>query len=180
MGNIIEKLDSYEIMTNLLPGTFFGIALRLLCGFELPMVNIGEEIAVYYFMGFIINRLGSLIVKPLLLKCNFINEVDYNEYVKAEEVNEKVKILSETCNYFRSILTAGLSLLIIKIFSYFGGNTNWFFVNWKFCFLLGCTTLFLFSYKKQMRFVYRRVTILNEANRKQGEQMKEMQNCKNV
>ncbi|CCZ60026.1 hypothetical protein [Hungatella hathewayi] len=162
MGNFVEKLDSYEIMINLLPGAFFGMALRFLCGLELPVANIGEEIVVYYFMGFIINRLGSLIIKPLLLKCNFIREVDYNEYVKAEKINEKVRTLAEICNYYRSILTASLILLIIKVFSNFKGNAGCLLTNWKFCFLLGCITLFLFSYKKQMKFVCRRVEVLNE------------------
>lgn len=176
MGNIIEKLDSYEIMTNLLPGAFFGMALRLLCGLELPVDNIGEEIVVYYFMGFIINRLGSLIIKPLLLKCNFIKEVDYNEYVKAEKINEKVRTLTEICNYYRSILTANLILLFIKIFSCFKENTGWFLGNWEFCFLLGCATLFLFSYKKQMRFVCKRVGAIDEAKGEQDKRMKSSRN----
>lgn len=169
MGSIIEKLDSYEIMTNLLPGAFFGMTLRLFCEVKLPVVNIGEEVATYYFMGFIINRLGSLIVNPLLLKFNFIKEVTYEEYVKAEKKNEKVRTLAEICNYYRSILTASLCLLIIKIINGFNENTSWLLVNWKFCFLLGCTTLFLFSYMKQIRFVCRRVEALSDAKRVQDE-----------
>ena len=57
MNNFIEKLGSYQIITNLLPGVFFGMALRLLLGITVPMENMGEEIMVYYFMGLIINSL---------------------------------------------------------------------------------------------------------------------------
>ena len=69
MNNFIEKLGSYQIITNLLPGVFFGMALRLLLGITVPMGNMGEEIMVYYFMGLIINRISSLIVKPILKRC---------------------------------------------------------------------------------------------------------------
>ena len=58
MSNFVEKLGSYQIMTNLLPGIFFGIVLKLLLGITLPIQNIGEEIMVYYFMGLIINRIS--------------------------------------------------------------------------------------------------------------------------
>ena len=71
MNNFIEKLGTYQIMTNLLPGVFFGTSLKLLLGITLPIENIGEEIIVYYFMGFVINRISSLIVKPILKKCKF-------------------------------------------------------------------------------------------------------------
>ena len=50
MNNVIEKLGSYQIMTNLLPGAFFGMALRFFFELSLPTENIGEEILVYYFI----------------------------------------------------------------------------------------------------------------------------------
>lgn len=36
MNGFIKKLGSYQIMTNLLPGIFFGIGLKLLLGMTLP------------------------------------------------------------------------------------------------------------------------------------------------
>ena len=74
MGKFIEKLDSYELMTSLLPGTFFCISLRIFCGLEFPTENMVEEIVIYYFVGLIINRVGSIIVKPCLLKVNVIKD----------------------------------------------------------------------------------------------------------
>ena len=98
MNNFIEKLGSYQIITNLLPGVFFGMALRLLLGIVVPMENIGEEIMVYYFMGLIINRISSLVVKPILKKCRFIQEVPYSDYAKAAKVDSKIDVLSEANN----------------------------------------------------------------------------------
>ena len=72
MSSIIEKLDSYQIMTNLLPGAFFCIAVDLILGMAIPFQDVVEEIVIYYFIGLILNRIGSLVVKPVLKKCKFI------------------------------------------------------------------------------------------------------------
>ena len=79
MNDFIKKLGSYQIMTNLLPGVFFGIGLKLLLGITLPIQNTGEVIIVYYFMGLIINRISSLVVKPVLNKCLFLKEASYSD-----------------------------------------------------------------------------------------------------
>lgn len=115
MSDFIEKLGSYQIMTNLLPGVFFGTGLKLLLGITLPIQNTGEEIIVYYFMGLIINRISSLIVKPILNKCIFIKEASYSDYFKAAKIDPKIDVLSETNNHFRAILTSSLLLLITAI-----------------------------------------------------------------
>ena len=48
MSSIIEKLDSYQIMTNLLPGAFFGIALDLIFGMAIPFQGVVEEIDLLF------------------------------------------------------------------------------------------------------------------------------------
>ena len=82
MSNIIEKLGAYQILTNLLPGIFFSLCLELLFGMSLPTENIVEDIVVYYFMGFIISRIGSLIIEPFLKKINFIKFKEVNKWKK--------------------------------------------------------------------------------------------------
>ena len=148
MGKFIEKLDSYELMTSLLPGAFFYISLKIFCGIEFPIENVVEEIVVYYFLGLIINRIGSIIVKPFLLKINVIKEISYDEYVSAEKKDCKIKVLMETCNYYRSMLTGCLLLLIMKCVFWCPLDTSWFQENWKGIILLGLITLFLAAYRK--------------------------------
>lgn len=162
MGKFIEKLDSYELMTSLLPGTFFCISLRIFCGLEFPIENMVEEIVICYFVGLIINRVGSIIVKPCLLKVNVIKEVIYDEYVKAEKKDSKIKVLMETSNYYRSMLTSCLFLLIVKFVICHSINIGWFQKNWKDLLLLGIIVLFLLTYRKQMKFVCNRIKINNQ------------------
>lgn len=105
MGKIIEKLDPYELMTSFLPGAFFCLMLKAFYGLEFFNNASGiEEVVVYYFAGLIVNRIGSVIVKPSLLKMKFIKESVYNEYVEAEKKDPKIKTLVEICNYYRNLL----------------------------------------------------------------------------
>lgn len=162
MSNFIEKMGSYQIMTNLLPGVFCGMALKLLLGIAMPMENIGEEIIVYYFMGFIINRISSLIVKPVLKKCKFIHEVSYPDYSRAMKIDSKIDILSETNNYFRALLTSSLLLIVIQMIRKSIWKIEWISSNWKWISMISLVILFLFAYKKQIKFICKRVEIANE------------------
>ena len=162
MSNFVEKLGSYQIMTNLLPGIFFGIVLKLLLGITLPIQNIGEEIMVYYFMGIIINRISSLIVKPILKRYKFVHEVPYSDYAKAAKIDSKIDVLSEANNYFRALLTSSLLLIVIQAIRLSIWKIEWISSNWKWISMIFLSILFLFSYKKQTKFICKRVKIVNE------------------
>ena len=129
MNDFIKKLGSYQIMTNLLPGVFFGIGLKLLLGITLPIQNTGEVIIVYYFMGLIINRISSLVVKPVLNKCLFLKEASYSDYVRAAKIDPKIDVLSETNTNFRALLTSSLLLIIMKIWKVQTCNIKWISLN---------------------------------------------------
>ena len=161
MSSIIEKLDSYEIMTNLLPGAFFGITLKFFLKLGIPVQNIGEEIVIYYFMGLIINRIGSVIIKPVLLKWHFIRELPYNEYVKATQKDCKIAISSETNNSFSTLLTCTIILPIVKTLPLMIAKIEWLNANWKWCVIIFFIIVFLFAYRKQTNFVCQRVKMVN-------------------
>jgi hypothetical protein len=68
---------------------------------------------LYYFVGLIINRVGSLVIESLALKYKFVIYKPYSEYIKASEKDSKLDILSETNNMFRSF--AGLFLVLLFV-----------------------------------------------------------------
>lgn len=161
MSNVIEKLGSYQIITNLLPGTFFGIALELILGIGITSLSITEKIVIYYFIGLILNRIGSLVVNPILKKCKVIVEVPYQEYVKAVKKDSKIDILSETNNYFRTLLAGTILLLIIYICMNSGIIWKWLVSNWRWSLLVCLIIMFVFAYRKQTDYVRRRVEAVN-------------------
>lgn len=161
MSGILEKLDSYQILINLFPGAFFGLALKFFLGLTLPTQNVGEDIVVYYFMGLIINRIGSLFVEPILKKFRFIQYAPYPDFVKAAKADSKIDTLSEMNNYTRSLLTCVLLLPVMRILQALSSKWTWFSLNWKWGAIALLVVLFLFAYRKQTDYVRKRVEAVN-------------------
>ena len=97
------------------------------------------------------------IVKPILKRCRFIHEVPYSDYAKAAKVDSKIDVLSEANNYFRALLTSCLLLIVIAILQISVCNIKWFSLNWKWLSLIFLSLLFLFAYKKQTKFICKRI-----------------------
>lgn len=161
MSSILEKLGSYQILTNLLPGAFFGLSLKFFFQLGLQTENISEDIVVYYFMGLIINRIGSLAIEPILKKLRFIKYVPYPEFAKAVKADSKIDTLSEMNNYIRSLLTCVLLLPLVWVLHILSLEWTWLSMNWEWCAIVFLIILFLFAYKKQTNFVCKRVNAVN-------------------
>lgn len=164
MESLLKKLDEYDIMVNLLPGSFFGLLIEFLLHIEIPEKNIFEKAIIYYFVGLIINRIGSIMVRPILKRIKFIEETPYSEYIKAEKCDEKVRILSNVNNYFRTLFTSCLLLPVIWILHKLILHWSWFSLNWKGCLIVFLIILFSMAYRKQTDYVRLRVEDVNNQN----------------
>ena len=51
MESLLERLSSYNILNNLIPGAFFVFFGKLLNVISLPLDGVVERIFVYYFCG---------------------------------------------------------------------------------------------------------------------------------
>lgn len=157
MNSIVEKLGSYQILTNLFPGTFLGLGLRFFFNLEFPTKNIGEDLIVYYFMGLIISRIGSLVIEPLLKKFCFLKFAPYCDFVAASKIDAKIDALSEINNYICSLLTCSFLFPVIGGLQRLVQICSFFSFAWKWGLLVFILTIFLFSYKKQTNYVRKRV-----------------------
>jgi len=168
MNGILEKIGSYQILTNLLPGAFFGLTLKLFFRLGLKTDNISEDVLAYYFVGIIINRIGSIAVEPILKKLCFIKYVPYPEFARAVKADSKIDTLSEMNNYIRSLLTSVLLLPLIWALHILSLKWTWLSMNWTWCFIVFLILLFLFSYKKQTNYVCKRVNVVSDGKPKDG------------
>ena len=158
---LLEKLSSYQILNYLIPGSVFCVLLKHLVGYDIIHFSMVENVIICYFVGMVNSRLGSLILYPILKKTKFIKEADYPDFVVAEKKDSKVTILSDINNVFRSFANVMLLLLcalciknIDCISNFLIGNINWIAI-------ISLFILFLFSIRKQTKFVRNRV----EANK---------------
>ena len=158
---LLEKLSSYQILNYLIPGSVFCVLLKHLVGYDVVQFSMVENVIICYFVGMVNSRLGSLILYPILKKTKFIKEAEYPDFVAAEKKDSKVTILSDINNVFRSFANVMLLLLcalciknIDCISNFVIGNINWIAI-------ISLFILFLFSVRKQTKFVRNRV----EANK---------------
>lgn len=163
MKELLEKLSSYHIFNYLFPGVIFTIILSKVTSFDFVQKDIIVGAFLYYFIGLIISRVGSLVIEPFLKKISFLNFVEYNRFVKACKADNKIEILSEINNMYRTICSVILLIIFAIIYEKISA---YFSISSKTSALIVLTILlimFLLAYRKQTSYVRKRVTA-NEEN----------------
>lgn len=160
MEKFIEKLSTYNILNNILPGVVFSYLCNRMLGIQLVDNSIVENLFIFYFIGMVISRIGSIIVEPVCKKCKIVQYAQYKDYVNASKKDEKILVLLETNNTYRTMVALGILLLLFKLFLWLKEILCWFSVasNWI---IIGCLILlFGFSYRKQTKYVRDRVEVV--------------------
>lgn len=161
MEYFFNKLENYNILNYILPAVVFDIECKYYINIELvPTDNIFISIFIYYFLGLVISRIGSLIIKPLLWKLKILNKKDSSkcaDFYKAEEDDAKIQILFTDYNMYRNFI-ATFFLLLASKFAY--AVKTWLNINST----IICTILFILlivlfviSYKKQLGYIHSRI-----------------------
>lgn len=157
MNGLVEKLDSFQILTNLLPGLFFRYALRLILGIDIPMDGIVEEMVLCYFIGLMIGRIGSVIIEPIVRKFKLVKYAPYGDFVAIEKEDHKLSVLSTMNIFYRSLLAATLLLLVMYGFIHLERIRRIVILIWQpFVIILLCM-IFFGSYKKQTNTIRKRI-----------------------
>jgi hypothetical protein len=157
MKEIIEKLSSYNIFNYLLPGIVFSILASKYTSTNLIFDNLIIGAFLYYFIGLIISSVGSTIIEPLLKWMKFIKFADYKDFVNASKTDNKLEVLSEANNMYRTFISMFSILFLIigfqKLSEYF------IFLKDKqdLIVLIVLFLLFLLSYRKQTNYITKRI-----------------------
>lgn len=163
MKEIFTKLSSYNIFNYLFPGVIYSIIVAKITKYNLIIDNIFIAFFVYYFIGLIISRIGSLIIEPFLKKISFVVFANYRDFVIASKEDNKIEILSEINNMYRTIISLSFSLIITlafndlfeKYISQFECIHSVYYIG-----LIILMILFMFSYKKQTDYIRKRVSAI--------------------
>lgn len=162
MEKLIEKLDSYNILNNLLPGIVLEYLFENMLNVKLVDGSIVENLFVFYFLGMVVSRIGSVVVEPLCKKIKWVKYASYGEYLKASKKDVKIDLLSEINNTYRTILTVCLILLLAKGFLFIVSKIGISRYCMQFIVIIGLIMLFAVAYKKQTNYVANRVKKVNE------------------
>lgn len=160
MNGFLEKLSSYNLFNNLFPGVIFVVLARLTTKYDLVQDDLLVGVFLYYFVGMIIGRLGSLIVEPFLRWCSFMPGTNYPRFIRASSKEPRLEVLSEVNNTYRTVVAMFLALLVLFLIQFLETSFT-ILVAYRgvaAIVLLGVTMAF--AYRKQDLYVERRI---NEA-----------------
>jgi hypothetical protein len=159
MGEIFKKLSSYNIFNYLLPGVIFAIFTQKFTEYNLIQSDVIVGLFLYYFIGLIISRIGSLVFEPFLKWIKLLNLSKYRDYAIASKNDDKIEILLEQNNIYRAFISMLSLFLLLKMYESIRGSYV-FLVNWdRYILIVGILLLFLSAYKKQTNYITKRINL---------------------
>ncbi len=166
MEKVVEKLDSYNILNNLLPGVVMVFLLRKELGINLVDDNMVEILFISYFVGMIISRIGSLVVEPICRIVKLVDHVTYEDFIRASKGDDKIELLSETNNSYRSFLTVGIIVLMGKLCVFLATKVSIPSSVVDIIMILVIIIVFACAYRKQTDYIVKRVSNVNKREEK--------------
>ncbi len=159
MKELLDKISSYNFFNNLLPGVLFSLLLNALTNYKVNLDSLVIGAAICYFFGLICSRVGSLLLGPLLLKINFVKFSTYLEFVEASNQDSKIELLSEVNNMYRTFFSMFVILAVVKLYEYLSQSYSFLVTFSPYISILALTLLFLYSFKKQTKYINDRIKI---------------------
>ena len=164
MEKIIERISNYHIVNTLIPGFIFVYLSKQFLSVDLYSENVLYNFFVFYMLGIICNRIGSIIIEPFFKFTKIIKFASYEEYVKAELKNPKIETLNTDNNFYRT-MCATILLVVAERFYIYLIAASQFVASYKNEILIILTlVLFSFSYHKQTSYIKKRVDAVNRQN----------------
>jgi hypothetical protein len=159
MNELLSKLSSYNVFNYLFPGIIFAILAGEIIHYPIIQKDVFTGAFLYYFLGLVVSRFGSLIIEPFLKRVSFVKFADYKDFVAASQKDPKLDVLSETNNTYRTLASLFSLVLLLKVYmrveAHFPALRKWDGT------ILGVLLLvmFLFSYRKQTSYITKRIKV---------------------
>jgi hypothetical protein len=157
MKDLLDKLTSYNLFNYLLPGVIFAALVDSLTTLKLIQANVVIGVFVYYFLGLIISRAGSLVIEPGLKKVGFLKFASYADFLIASKNDPKIEILTEANNMYRTFCAMFILVAVVKIYNYASAEYAVLAENAPYFSIAALLALFLVSYRKQTTYITKRV-----------------------
>ncbi|OFY39673.1 MAG: hypothetical protein A2X18_09690 [Bacteroidetes bacterium GWF2_40_14] len=161
MKELLDKISSYNLFNYLLPGILFVCISKQFTDYNFIQDNDFIGAFLYYFIGMVISRFGSLFIEPILKKISFLKFADYRSFVYASKKDDKIELFSEVNNTYRTITAMFVILLLLKLYNHF--QVRWDIPQNVTTLILVFLILlmFLYSYRKQTNYITKRIDANN-------------------
>jgi hypothetical protein len=158
MKDLLDKITSYNLFNYLLPGVVFAALAKYVSHFNLVQDDIIVGAFVYYFIGLVISRIGSLILDPILMKFNLVKFAAYEEYISVSKIDTTLEVLSEVNNTYRTLSALFVLLAVLKIYELLSKRFQDLESVTPFIIFGTLFILFILSYRKQTQFIVKRIS----------------------
>lgn len=167
LASFLGRISNYNLLTNLIPGAILCVLLKYLVGYDFMNVGALELLVIFYFVGMVNGRIGSLIVEWFLKKIHLVTFREHKLFVAAEQKDKKIVSLTETNNMYRSMISVAFTAIVIKLY-HVGVDLNWDFGNVTDWVVLGAMlVLFAIAYRKQTKYIVSRIDYHTKPSSKQ-------------
>lgn len=157
MNDILEKISSYNLFNYLLPGVLFSVLGQRLGIIALPKADVIVLAFLYYFIGMIVSRVGSLIVEPVLKKLKIVSYSPYADYLKASDKDAKMTGMVEANNTYRTLSATFFGLIIGLVVTSIADKLGLSAETREYWLAGMLFILFVVSFRKQSAFIVSRV-----------------------
>ena len=159
MKELLDKISSYNIFNYLFPGILFAVISEEFTAYSFLQDNLIIGAFVYYFIGLVISRFGSLFIEPLLRKLSFLKFANYKDFVSASKKDAKIELFVEINNMYRTLCSMFVLILLLKLYELIESNAP-ILKDWSTYILLALLIgMFLFSYRKQTNYITKRIKL---------------------
>ena len=157
MNELLTKLSSYNLFNYLVPGVIFAVLVSETSAYQLIQKDIVVGVFLYYFLGLVVSRFGSLVIGPVLKAISFVKFENYKAFVAASKKDPQIEVLSEANNTYRTLCSLFSLLLLLRLYARIEARFP-FLKEWNATLLIVLLLLmFLIAYKKQTAFIVKRI-----------------------
>lgn len=157
MKDLLDKLSSYNLFNYLFPGVLFAVLSKEITTYSFLQENLITGVFVYYFIGLVVSRFGSLLIEPILRKLSFLKFADYKDFISASQKDSKIELLSEINNMYRTLTSLFILLILMKVYGMIESKLS-ILREWHVYILLALLLIiFLLSYRKQTNYITERI-----------------------
>ncbi len=157
MNELLSKLSSYNLFNYLVPGVLFAIISTEITPYHFLQKEIVLGLFLYYFLGIVVSRFGSLVIGPVLKRLRFVKFAEYRAFVLASKKDPQIEILSEVNNTYRTLSSMCCLLLFLKIYARFEMEFPLVKAWSGTALILILLLMFAFAYRKQTQFIVKRI-----------------------
>lgn len=162
MKEILDKISSYNLFNHLFPGALFAYILKIITTYNIIQDNVLIGLLLYYFIGLVISRVGSLVVEPILKKLSFVVFADYKKFVATAKHDPKIEILLETNNTYRTLCSLFVIVILFKLYNTIELKYVVISDYSVYALIVVLLIIFLLSYKKQTEYITKRIDANNK------------------